>query len=162
MTTYYLDASALVKYYIPERGSDWISDLLNDRGLDGNWAQAAVTSLLSNVEGVCALERAVRSGRIDAATGDVARRRLLLDMRHRFRVLGVDSHLVLRAAGLAQLYPLRAYDAVHLAAALTLTDNLAQRRLPACVLVSADEDLLSAAHDERLVIANPNDYPAAA
>jgi predicted nucleic acid-binding protein len=160
MTTYYLDASALIKYYIPERGSEWIGSLLNERGLDGHWAGAVVTSLLSNVEGVCALERAVRSGRIDFATRDVARRRLLVDMRYRFRVLGVDGHLVLRAAGLAERYPLRAYDAVHLAAALTLTESLAQERLAACVLVSADEDLLSAAHAEKLAIANPNDYPA--
>jgi len=158
MMYYYLDASALVKYYVPERGSQWIINLLNARGSDDNWTQVAVTTLLSNVEGVCAIERAVRMGRLDAASRDIARRRLLLDMRRRFRVLGVDSDLVLRACELAQVYPLRAYDAVHLATALYLNTWLAQQSLPTCVLVSADEDLLVAARGEGLVVENPNDH----
>jgi len=155
---YYLDASALVKYYVFERGSQWVSNLLDARGRDGEWVQVAVTTLLSNVEGVCALERAVRVGRLDAASRDIARRRLLLDMRRRFRVLGVDSDLVVRASELAQVYALRAYDAIHLATALHLNVWLAQERLPVCVLVSADEDLLAAARGEGLVVENPNDH----
>jgi uncharacterized protein len=158
MPYYYLDASALVKYYVPERGSPWVINLLNSRGPDGAWVQVAVTTLLSNVEGVCAIERAVRVGRLDASSRDAARRRLLLDMRRRFRLMGVDSDLVLRAAELARIYPLRAYDAVHLATALHLNVRLAQERLPACVLVSADEDLLGAARSEGLVVENPNDH----
>ena len=155
---YYLDASALVKYYVPERGSPWVTNLLDARGPGGAWAQMAVTTLLSNVEGVCAIERAVRMGRLDTASGDIARRRLLLDLRRRFRILGVDSDLVLRASQLAEVYPLRAYDAIHLATALHLNVWLAQERLPACVLVSADEDLLVAGQAEGLVVENPNDH----
>jgi predicted nucleic acid-binding protein len=143
----YLDASALVKYYVPERGSPWVANQLDSRDLDGNWVQVAVTTLLSSVEVVCAIERAVRMGRIDAASRDIARRRLLLDMRRRFRVFGVDSDLVLRA-----------YDAVHLATALTLNTWLAEQRLPSCVLLSAAEDLLAAARSEGLVVENPNDH----
>jgi uncharacterized protein len=158
MNYYYLDASALVKYYVPERGSQWVINLLNSRGPDGDWILVAVTTLLSNVEGVCAIERAVRMGRLDTAGGGLARRRLLLDMRHRFRVMGVDSNLVVGASELAQVHPLRAYDAVHLATALYLKTWLAQQRLPACVLVSADEDLLAAARGEGLVVENPNDH----
>jgi hypothetical protein len=154
----YLDASALVKYYVAERGSPWVINLLDSRDPDGNWAQVAVTTLLSNVEGVCAIERAVRMGRTDAASRDIARRRLLLDMRRRFRVLGVDSDLVRRASALAEAYSLRAYDAVHLATALTVNTWLAQQRLPTCVLLSADENLLAAARSEGLVVENPNDH----
>jgi len=103
--------------------------------------------------------RASRShGRLDVASRNIAGRRLLLDMRRRFRMLGVDSNLVLRASELAQVYPLRAYDAVHLATALHLNAWLAQESLPACVLVSADEDLLDAARGEGLVVENPNDH----
>jgi predicted nucleic acid-binding protein len=158
MTTYYLDASALVKYYVPERGSRWVVSLLNARGSDDNWTHVTVTTLLSNVEGVCAIERAVRMGRLDAGSREIARRRLLLDLRHRFRILGVDSDLVLRASELAQVHPLRAYDALHLATALYLNSWLAGERMPACVLVSADEDLLVAAQGEGLVVENPNDH----
>ena len=158
MPYYYLDASALVKYYVPERGSRWVIDLLNSGGPDGNWTRVAVTTLLSNVEGVCAIERAIRMGRLDTASRDIARRRLLTDMRHRYRILGVDSELVLRASELAEAYPLRAYDAIHLATALFLNAWLAQERLPPCVLVSADRDLLVAAQAEGLVVENPNEY----
>jgi uncharacterized protein len=158
MKYYYLDASALVKYYVPERGSQWVIDLLDSRGPDDNTAPVAVTTLLSSVEGACAMERAVRMGRLDTASRDIARRRLLLDMRHRFRVVGVDSDLVARASELAQIYPLRAYDAVHLATALHLNTLLEQARLPACVLVSADEDLLEAARGEGLAAENPNEH----
>jgi predicted nucleic acid-binding protein len=154
----YLDASALVKYYVPERGSPWVANQLDSRDLDGNLVQVAETTLLSSVEVVCAIERAVRMGRIDAASRDIARRRLLLDMRRRFRVFGVDSDLVLRASELAEAYPLRAYDAVHLATALTLNTWLAEQRLPSCVLLSAAEDLLAAARSEGLVVENPNDH----
>lgn len=158
MTTYYLDASALVKTYIPERGSEWVASLLNERGADGNWAQVVFTTLLSNVEGVCAIERAGRMGRLDGASRDSARRRLLADIRRRYRIVGVDSDLALKASELACVYPLRAYDAVHLATALHLNAWLAQERLQGCTLVSADEDLLEAARGEGLLVENPNDH----
>jgi predicted nucleic acid-binding protein len=37
MAIYYLDSSALVKYYIPETGSARVSDLVNARIADGEW-----------------------------------------------------------------------------------------------------------------------------
>jgi predicted nucleic acid-binding protein len=155
----YLDASAMVKYYVAERGSAWISDLLNARDAKGNWLHVAITTLLSNVEGTCALERAYRGGRIDAATRESASRRLLLDMRHRFLALDADKKAVLRAVRLAQQYPLRAYDAVHLASALTVNDELVRQRLPVCVFISADDALLAAARAEGLMTEDPNNYP---
>lgn len=159
MTQYYFDTSALVKYYLTETGSRWVSGLLDDRDFRGNWIHKAVTTLLSNVEGICALERAHRGDRIDTVSLDSARRRLLLDLRSRYRVLGVNRAVILRAADLAQDHPLRAYDAMHLATALFLNEELAGKRIPVCVFVSADENLLTAARAEGLTAENPNEHP---
>ena len=158
MTQYYFDTSALVKYYLTETGSRWVSGLLDDRDFRGNWIHKVVTTLLSNVEGICALERAHRGGRIDTVSLDSARRRLLLDLRSRYHVLGVNRAVVLRAADLAQDHPLRAYDALHLATALFLNEELAVKRIPVCVFVSADENLLAAARAEGLSAENPTEH----
>lgn len=158
MTQYYFDTSALVKYYLTETGSRWVSGLLDARDFRGDWIHKAVTTLLSNVEGICALERAHRGGRIDTVSLESARRRLLLDLRLRYRVLGVNRAVVLRAADLAQDRPLRAYDALQLATALFLNEELAGRCVPVCVFVSADENLLAAARAARLAAENPNEH----
>jgi predicted nucleic acid-binding protein len=158
MAHYYFDTSALVKYYLPETGSRWVSSLLDGRDFRGDWIHKAVTTLLSNIEGICALERAHRDRRIDTIALDSARRRLLLDLRSRYRVLGVNKAIVLRAADLAQDHPLRAYDALHVATALFLNEELVGKRIAACVFVSADETLLAAARAEGLTTENPNEH----
>jgi len=158
MTQYYFDSSALVKYYLTETGSGWVSGLLDGRNFRGDWICQVVTTLLSNVEGICALERARRGGRLDTVALDSARRRLLLDLRSRYRVLGVNRAIVLRAVDLARDHPLRAYDAMHLATVLFLNKELAGKRLPVCVFVSADANLLAAARAEGLAVENPNEH----
>jgi predicted nucleic acid-binding protein len=157
MAFLYLDASALVKYYISERGSLWVAEQL----ASSEWSDAqqrATTIHLSNVEVVCAFERAYRSGRIDVAGLSSVRGRFLQDVRQRYRVLEADLDTVQSAVRLAQRYPLRAYDAVHLAAALAVARPTAAAGLPALVFVSADADLLAAARAEGLATENPNDH----
>jgi len=51
---------------------------------------------------------------------------------------------------------LRGYDAVHLACALFLQDTLLNHNLPAPVLLSADQDLSTAAQAEGLTTDDPN------
>jgi predicted nucleic acid-binding protein len=155
---YYLDTSALVKYYLAETGSAWVSGLLDDQDSRGDWIHGVITTLLSNVEGMCALERAHRDGRIDTLALDSARRRLLLDLRSRYRVLGVNRAVILRAIDLAQDHPLRAYDAIHLATALFLNEELAGKHVSVCVFVSADKMLLAAARVEGLATEDPNEH----
>ena len=159
MPALYLDASALVKHYIIERGSAWIAEQLTMLRPDDAARPFAATTLLSNVEVVCALERARRNGRIDTSSVHFARRRFLSDMRRRYLVLDANLDTALLAVRLAQRYPLRAYDAMHLATALILNETLAERGFPACIFLSADEALLAAARAEGLGAENPNDHP---
>ena len=74
-------------------------------------------------------------------------------------MLSVHREIIERAGQLTMLYPLRAYDAVHLATALHTAMRLSEVDLPAPVFVSADETLLTAARAEELRAENPNDHP---
>ena len=64
-----------------------------------------------------------------------------------------------RAMGLVTVHPLRAYDAVQLAAALYLDSQFANLGLPSVIMVSADNNLNRAAIAEGLAMDNPNQHP---
>ena len=61
--------------------------------------------------------------------------------------------------GLATKHALRGYDAVQLAAALEANDERIADDLAPLILVSADDDLNTAAEAEGLKVENPNNYP---
>jgi len=66
--------------------------------------------------------------------------------------------VVERAMTLARRYPLRGYDALHLAAALEI-DNVAQGAgLAPLTFLSADGQLLAAATAEGLAVDDPNGH----
>jgi predicted nucleic acid-binding protein len=60
---------------------------------------------------------------------------------------------------LAAVHPLRAYDAVQLAAALSLRTQIAVLGLSAPTFISADKDLRQAAIREGLNTDDPNLHP---
>jgi predicted nucleic acid-binding protein len=99
----YLDASALVKRYVAEDGSDRVREAM---AADGDWFACRV----GFVEAVRAVGLA--AGRRAA---DVVRREWPA-----FGVIEVDAALAEKAAELALSHDLRSLDALHLAAALLL------------------------------------------
>ncbi len=126
----YFDTSAIVPLLIMEPGTARSREL---------WlaADRVVSVRLAHVEARAALAHAARSGRI---TSDHLRRstRALAGLLDQLDLADVDALLVRRAADLAELRALRAYDAVHLAAANQLgTDEV--------VFVAGDRALLAAA-----------------
>jgi len=60
---------------------------------------------------------------------------------------------------LTRHHRLRGYDAIHLTAALTVSDRLYTWELRPLTFVAADNDLLKAARAEGLATENPNDHP---
>ncbi|MBA3948103.1 MAG: type II toxin-antitoxin system VapC family toxin [Herpetosiphonaceae bacterium] len=66
----------------------------------------------------------------------------------------MSGTLIDRAMDLRQCHRLRGYDAVQLASALT-TNML----LPALTFVAADDDLITAARAEGILVENPNVHP---
>ena len=153
MTIYYLDASAIAKRYLHEPGTRWINSLSDSA------VPCRLTSVeLVTVEVICALTRAQRERRISVAARDRSLTRFIADVRAMLSLLAVSQQTWDLAGQLAIRYPLRAYDAIHLASVQELTAGLTQVGLPAPIFVSADTQLLQAARAEGLAIENPNDH----
>lgn len=114
----YLDASALVKRYVAERGSKEVIELTAA-------AEIVATSLISRVEVAAAFARAVRLGVLNRESGRRAQRRFSREWPDLARV-PVSETLAARAETLAWDYHLRGYDAVQLASALTWQESIGQ------------------------------------
>lgn len=154
MVTYYLDTSAAVKIYVPEIGSNWIRHLL----VSGQ-RPAVLSSLLLRVEMRSAFARRLRDNTVSAA--DYADMCHLFDV-HRaalYRLSPLSETVVQRACALVERYPLRGYDAVHLATALLLNQQLLKVSADPLTFLSADENLLKAAKAEGMATDNPNQHP---
>lgn len=157
MTVYYFDSSALVKLYIPEAGSPRVDQIVNSRNETGEMENVIFFSVISIAEATAAISRRWRTGHIDENT----RRRLyaaLLDDRERlFTTLAINDETVLSAAELTLRFPLRGYDAVHLASALAFNQLLVAAGQDPLVFVASDETLLQAAYVAGLRTENPVD-----
>ncbi len=153
MTIYYVDTSALMKRYLLENGSAWMNELL---------AQAAVDTFSSTnlipVELIAAIARAHREKRISRARRDA----LAVQIAQEWRVLlvpaAVTGRVITLANELALRYPLRAYDAIHLATALVARGDGGAQGLAAPIFLSADKTLLAAAEAEGFKTEDPNDH----
>jgi len=106
----YLDASALVKRYVEEAGTEEVQRLLVGAAVLG-------TAAITQVEVAAALAKAVRMGVLDGESASEALAAFRGDWRS-FERLQVTEIVISRAAELAWERSLRAYDATHLAAAL--------------------------------------------
>ena len=107
----YLDASALVKRYVAERGSRETRELSTK-------ADVVATSLITRAEVAAALAKAVRLGIIEPDSGRKAQRAFASQWPDIAKV-PVSEALVSRAGALSWDFALRGYDAVQLASALT-------------------------------------------
>jgi uncharacterized protein len=149
----FFDSSALVKRYVAEAGSQWVTDMMAP--FAGNTVHISV---VSGAEVVAAIVRRQRSGGIMADEAARAIDEFSDDWSSFYELVRVDREVINRAMLLAQRYGLRGYDAVQLASALEV-DALARRLASAITVVSADEELNAAAVNEGLVVANPNSHP---
>lgn len=154
MATFFCDSSAIVKRYIAETGSAWLSATTNPAS--GNRIYIAQITF---VEVVSAITRRERGNHILAADADIARLTFEQDYLKQFRKVEVSETLINEAARLAKKYALRGYDAVQLAAALETEKDRIALGLSALTLLSADADLNAAAVGEGLKIDNPNNHP---
>lgn len=134
----YVDTSTLLKLIIDEEGSDR-ADII--------WQSADTVSSVSLivVEARAALAAASRGGRLTARQHAAAKAELDVLLGDLYVVEPTDE-VIAHAADLAEYEELRGYDAVHLAAALTVS---------AALLTSADAALCDAAARQGLHIANP-------
>lgn len=154
MIGYFCDSSAVAKRYISETGTNWLIGLMRTAAKN-EFAVAQITG----VEVVSAISRRHRGNFLTSLQADKATRRFLRDFHNRFGVVKIDDALIRSAIYLAQTHVLRGYDAVQLASAITLNNNLSKLGLPSFIFVSADNNLNSAAVAEGLTVDNPNNHP---
>ena len=150
MAVYYLEPSALVKYYVTEAGSAWIRALV---GADEN---VLVTAEISITEISAALALIARTGRISKHRCNELWGKFKRDLLMRYELLPTHRTIVDQGAELCQKHPLRGFDAIHLASGLQLGETL-QDEMPelALIYVTGDDSLSTAAEGEGLVVDNP-------
>ncbi|MGO8947823.1 MAG: type II toxin-antitoxin system VapC family toxin [Ktedonobacterales bacterium] len=115
MSTYFLDTSALVKRPVAEPGHAWIESLCDP----------ATGNTVAIVEMSATLARLVRENppRLSMTDRDTLITYFDLLIQSDYVVVLVNRAIFTRAAALCRIHPLRAYDAVQLACALTRRDD---------------------------------------
>jgi len=154
VTTYFLDASAVVKRYLTEAGSEYIADLF-DQSLPNTMILAEITRV--EVAAALAARQRARSG-LTLRERDRAVALMLRHCDREYRMVPLTPEVLGRAVELTQSHRLRGYDAVQLSAALTTNNALRTAGLAELVFVTADNDLIQAAVAEKLPAQNPNTY----
>lgn len=130
----YLDASALVKRYLQETGTEEVEALIAEAEITG-------TALISRAEVVAALGKAARLSLVKKDEAAQAARAFRMDWPALYR-LRLDEATIAQADSLAWTHGLRGFDAVHLAAAQAWRDALAEM----IVFATYDKQLWHAAY----------------
>jgi uncharacterized protein len=154
VTDYFLDASALIKRYLVEPGTQWTVSLTNSAA--NHSILLAEITLAEIAAGVSAKQRAPQGISLAARNGILAL--FIQECGTEFTLVPANRRVIDLAVTLTQGYRLRGYDAVQLAAGLVANDDLTASGHAPLTFVTADNDLLLAAQGERLPTENPLDY----
>ena len=134
----YLDTSALTKLYVSEPGTGAVKEWVNE-------AKAVSTSRVAYVEARAGIARKYREG--EFSVGEY--RSVLKDLEKDWRdylVVEVSEEVATLGGDLTDKHPLRGFDAIHLASALTLKTRLGSM----ITFSSSDHKLEDAAGSESL------------
>ncbi|MDH4153558.1 MAG: type II toxin-antitoxin system VapC family toxin [Nitrospira sp.] len=135
---YYWDTSALVKQFIREAGTDEALALRAD-------APPHATATIAYTETFSAFRRRVREASLNEPHYHEVVRRFIQEWSAYVRI-NLDDSILGRSRTLLERYPLRTLDAIHLASAIELQEQLHEPS----ILISADTQLLRAAMAEHL------------
>ena len=144
---YFLDSSALVKYYVTEPGSTWVQQQVDKEEL-------ILLAEVTVAEVAAALGILQREERITPHYRQDFWERFERDCVERYDLIPIVYGVIYAAALLCARHPLKAYDAVQLAAGLALRGTLAEQDI-SLVFVSGDNTLITAAQAEGLTVDNP-------
>ena len=147
---YYIDSSAAVKQYVTEIGSLWLQQL--------SLSEVASSQLL-RVELRSAFARRYREGSLTLAEYLQAKQWFIEHSQTLYQLVPIHEQVLQTAADLVERHPLRAGDAIHLATAIIVNQQLLRLEQKPLTFLSADARLNSAAQTEGLVVDNPNLHP---
>ncbi len=154
MSAYYLDASALVKRYVDEAGSDWLRTAITPAE-----DLLLFTSRMAIIEVMSAFTRRVRDGSLTLANFASVCDAFRGDCLDEYQIMPPTMTVIDLACNLLQRYPLRAYDATHLATAINAQQFLTTQGYPSLTFLSADDRLNQATTVEGIAVDNPNHHP---
>lgn len=151
---YYFDSSAAVKRYATEKGSGWVKIIVEPAT-----ENVIYLGQIGVVEIAAALSRKVRTRELTQEIYETALQLFLADVQNEEYITASLSDTIIQlAVDLTRRHPLRGYDAVHLATAISLNTILLEAALPALVFVSSDRILQEAARAEGLPVENPDEH----
>lgn len=140
---YYLESSAWVKRYFAEAGSVWVHGLFRRE-------ITLATTVLGYIEVAATLARRSQSGSLLSAL----QHQLMTEWNDMLQ-MEITPYIYEQAVRVAWDQKLRGADAIHLAAAQQLRDQVSRRSLE-FVLVTADDELIEAAKKLQITLTNPN------
>jgi uncharacterized protein len=149
MAVFYADTSILLKQHVDEPGKLWFRELV------ASPSSIIMTTELSIVEVYSAVNRLVRE---QSLTGNEYRDltiELLNLYKSRYELIEISEGVVNTACAVLERHPLRTYDAIHLASALSVRQRLTDVQKPTLTFLAADHRLLAAAQAEGLPTYNP-------
>jgi predicted nucleic acid-binding protein len=149
MTAYYCDSSILVKRHIREAGTQWVNELLETQ------ASNIFTAQISIVEVYSALNRRLREGSINANDYHDLIAQAIFFFESEYEVTRLSKQIIDVACAVLERHPLRAFDAIHLATALRVNEQLKEKKEPGPIFLSTDNRLLTAAAAEDFSTFNP-------
>ncbi len=152
MAAFFCDSSAIVKRYIVETGSTWLSATTDPKN------NRVYVARITFVEVISAVSRRKKGKHLSTTDADNARLQSEQDYLNEFQKVEISENLIVEAANLAKKYALRGYDAVQLATALETEKERFAVGLPPLTLLSADTDLNAAAVSEGLTVDNSNNH----
>ncbi len=153
MSTFFFDSSALVKRYAQETGTSWVIGITDPQSNNSLYIVR-----LTVVEVTAALARRRRGNSLTPSDAASALAQFNHDLVNQYRIIEISPQLLNTAAGIADQYALRGYDAVQFATSLILHTQRRSVNLSDLILVSADKELNIVAQAEGLQVEDPNNH----
>ncbi len=151
MAVCFCDSSAIVKRYVAEQGTAWLTGITDPAA--GNRVYVAA---ITGAEVVAAFARKRRGQHLSTSDAATAMTRFRHDYENEFLIVEVAAALIGSAMSLADKHSLRGYDAVQLAAAIQTQQRRNARGVSPLTFITADTDLLDAGAAEGLITDDPN------
>lgn len=154
VAAYFLDSSALLKRYVPEVGTAWIQSMTDSRSQN-----LLFVAHIAWVEICSAIARRQREASISSRQANQVLTAFRAHWNSQYFIAAIDHAVIDLAGQLVNHHPLRAYDAVQLAAALSLHGQLSAPNVESFTFLTADTRLLAIAQAENLLADDPNLHP---
>jgi uncharacterized protein len=154
VAAYFLDTSALLKRYVPEIGTQWMQSIADPQN-----EHLLIIAQITWVEFHSAIARRQREHSVSADQAQQILAAFNFHWNEQYFTVPSDFPVMQLAAQLVQQHPLRAYDAVQLAAALSIQNQLAAPDISSFTFLTADDRLCNVSQLAGLLTDNPNRHP---